>query len=247
MSKMVYYYLSKTKDTGTLARLRRTWYMSSYYEKPLVPSQKKAKIFLLEDDERQVSWAQRRLAGHELTVARVFDSSSVIRLFSGFDLVVTDLVLPEQLGDRVSQAWWSVGLRAYYAALRCLHWRRIKGAALVSNFEHHLYEGGDEPTDPDMIRREIASIEMEVGKARGKTIRWSEGLVVSEVETPLNAVVDFDHTYYFVTHFLDPQGKVRTRQEIPEARSCPEFIRQEGWLILKPYEEVVDALLMDLE
>ncbi len=233
----------------------------SSYSKPLVPSEEKVKILLIEDDERQINYAQQVLVGHELTVMRFYRRGVMtsLKFYQQFDLVITDLVLPhEPCNPNIpSEPYWGRGVEIYFFAMYALSRGYVKGVALVSNYEHHI----DSPEREDVVYcRE--QIERELREAEGNTFHdfgngkdidwWHNNQVISNSETPHNFTVVFDRNFTLCS-FLDKSGRIVCPNDLP--KMSPEFtyedlkkyVNSEGLYILKPYKEVVDALLMDLK
>ena len=226
------------------------------YSKPLVSSDKKVKILLIEDDERQINYAQQVLAGHELTVMRSWKQlGDPSDLFRQFDFIITDLMLPLEREDgSKSTPDWKVGLGIYTKALASLDLGEIKGVALVSNYEHHVENARESGWDHDEVKREIMHAPQSAYVSSvGKRIEWDRrggqiiSKVVSMVDHPMNYLAIFDRSIWLMTEFLDQKGQVRVVTEVPEGIIPREFFREQSLSIIKPYKEVIDALLMDLQ
>lgn len=223
----------------------------SNYSKPLVPSDKKVKILLIEDDERQINYAQQVLAGHELTVMRSWkELDDPSDLFRQFDFIITDLMLPKEQADgSKSIPDWKVGLGIYTRALCSLRRGEVKGVALVSNLEHHV----DEIRDYNEVMRGISDAPQSADVSVGKQLEWDwEGekgkehpaaRVTSRVDSSMNYLSVFDRSIWCMVEFLDQQGQIQT---VAAGEANPQVVRENGWTISKPYREVVAALLMDL-
>lgn len=228
------------------------------YSKPFVHSDRRVRILLIEDDERQINYAQQVLVGHELTVMRSWkELGNPSGLFRQFDLIITDLMLPKEQADgSVSAPDWKVGLDIYTKTLASLDLGEVRGVALVSNYEHHVDDARKSGWDHDEVKREIMHAPMSaciVGV--GKHLEWDwEGKTVaawvsSREDMPINYISVFDRSIWLMTEFLDQESQIRLAypNDMPMGKPISQYLKEQGWIIPKPYREVVDALLMDLQ
>lgn len=210
------------------------------FERPLKPSLVSGlNILIVEDDERQFAWARRSLTGHNLTLLRTGEE------FSNYqgqpDLIITDLVLPWRSGG---QPTYACGMRMFEEAIRHLMAGKIKGLAMVSDFEHHF---ADDKTREEF--RENLLEQLGFLGYFGKEIWWkdynnSETLIKSLSPHPWNFTIVFDKPWTTYPIFLDSSGKEISYSTLPlECGSS--YVRSQGLMLPKPYREVVEVLLMD--
>ncbi len=212
-----------------------------------------AKILLVEDDLRQMAWAEQSLTAHELFQAgSMKEYQEFLRTERMFNLVITDLFLPGKPGGAPD---YTLGLDIFDGALRGLAREEIQGAALVSNFEHHVAAMvfGSEGHNEDSSFGNTMRILNRYSRSLGKRLETQDDKLIVTAEGGKRAwnmmfVVDLDMDNY--THFLSPDGRVLTKAEIGALFSGRKYITgieaiKEGYLNLKPYSVIVEGLLSE--
>lgn len=172
----------------------------------------------------------------------------------------------------------SLGLNIFERGLTLLSEKRIKGLAMMSNYEHHFYnytkEDGqthqfDMPEDEEVKLLEFAS---SVFRRCGKVISQKKGVYCDELwdnddhleiieNNLMNVIFAYDLSLNSYSFFLDlKSGEILKRKDAYErcnkewekeveagrVRWMPyggTYLIPKNYLLLKPYKEVVEALL----
>lgn len=217
-----------------------------------------ANILLVEDDERQIKWARDCCSNYNLmvftTTAEFYDSEIYDGLehkskAMGDTLLLTDLRLPYKAEETPCP---KEGLYLFTNALKWLAREQLKGVALLSNFEHHVYE---EEQLEELVRGQLSGVVLAVYYL-GKHIsseweigfRWLGLKIGSFSSNPLNMLAMYDSlNIEGYRHFMSPEGIVLSREMVEEqfddkrpARSA----MKAGCLNLKPFDFVIENLFV---
>ncbi len=218
-----------------------------------------ANILLIEDDERQIRWAKESCSEHNLTIFTTRFEWANSKIYSELEdnsqtkdstLFLTDLYLPYKKGDIPSPG----GLYLFVESLKWLILKQMSGVAILSNFDHHIYEDRLEQFE----RGQLNGIDMIVDNL-GKHIeakwqdkfRWMDLSIESSVPNPLNMLIMYDSVIVEgYTHFMSPEGKILNRKEIEDkfghgkySEHPAKLAMKAGYLNLKPFKFVVDVLM----
>jgi len=208
------------------------------------------KILLIEDDVRQVQFAQQTLSGHELFVCgckheaqKYFKASYCgCELLQPFDLMVTDLFLPAR-SDPGYKPSYIIGLDLFEAGLRLFAQDMIKGVALISNFEHHV---NDSEVDDD-CRSRVGTVQ-KLTQIFGKRVFCDEDnqlRVMKSSPKSWNALTLFDVHVDNYTHVLSPQGELMPKAKVYKQFGSMKAAKTEGFSLAKLFKFVVNGLLQD--
>jgi len=225
------------------------------------------KIFLIEDNPVQIKWAKEQLSGYELVIATNTDDGwEVLKKAKKSDIVICDLELPAfgpegpyRRIDRCTDDGWIVekipvdepneptmknGFNFFESAvLPRLVGGKVKGIALLSDFEHHA-ASRDDNENFERFEKLIGIIEV-VSKFKKSEFGSARGLNIV-------CIVDRSAGSYRGQAMFWFHGERLTRAEVGE-RFAPSTRgdlnadlkdwRAQGGVILKPYKEAVDLLL----
>lgn len=205
------------------------------------------RILLVEDDLRQIGLAQQVLTGHDLLACQCFEDTKAYfdpygqqhELVQPFDLLVTDLLLPFKPGADPDH---KIGLRIFETGLALLARDKIKGLALVSNFEHHVNMENIMKLPRDELER-LGKLVYNLGKSI-----WTGGdcLTVGKISPKAwNAIFLFDLHINHYSHLLSPEGEMWTREDLQKTHGNLGRAIQAGFILPKPFALVVEGLLKE--
>lgn len=218
-----------------------------------------AKILIVEDDKRQLEWARSSLSNHTvLSVENWLGFSSFGK--ESLDLIITDLMIPEDDKEEGPKARF--GLRVFLEAICLLSQQKIKGMALISNYEHHAHNLNiDNVCEDDLSSELMHNMKLifgSIGKKVSNTYQtentsirdlWQndDSLNVYQ-EGPMNIVFIYDLPFYSYSFFFDTKTKkaIKRKDFVKGVENQYDYImksiKEGGCIPLKPYKEIVKAL-----
>jgi CheY-like chemotaxis protein len=218
-------------------------------QKKLFKKEKIMKIFLIEDDPIQVEWARKSLAGYDLEIAtNVMEGREILKAASENDLIISDLELSNKKREDAKYDYeWQPsmlnGLEFFKeGVLSRLVGGKVKGVAMISNFEHHVAEDDENESYYQKIKA-ATDILAAVGKHRDDYL-----VRVFGCEAGLNLVcfvdehIDTYKNFFFKGEYLseeEVEKRFSHREYMPKYNCC----KLRGGILLKKYKEAVELLL----
>lgn len=201
-----------------------------------------AKILVIEDNNAQLSWAKKELKGHDVTFAtNTHEGGNTLMnakfmIGSNFDLVIVDMGLPRTEGGKPE---FKNGLELFEDALVAMQNGKLQGAAIVSNYEHHVHHD----VDSEQLDRAYQKLNF-IRKVSIQLFRSEE---TNEIEykkdvNMANVVIFFDSNLSVYPAFKKKDGKIVNSRYLGHQEKYA-LVKDGGAINLKPFKEIVNALL----